>query len=152
MKKERLIFEQIDRKLLKFYHLKDVTIPARGWVFSIRKALGMTLRQLGKRSGITAQSVKELETREKNGTVSLNVLRQIGQALDMKFVYGFIPKTKTLEKMIEKRAIELAKKIVLRTSANMRLEGQENLPARINKSIRQKAEELKQEIPRYLWD
>jgi len=101
---------------------------------------------------ITAQSVKEIEEREKTGTISLKVLRQVGQVLNMKLVYGFIPKNKTVEKMIEDRAYEMAKEIVLRTSANMRLEDQENTEERILEAIKEKSLELKQEIPKYLWD
>ena len=152
MKKQKLIIEQLDDKISKFISLKDFIIPPEGWIFSIRTALGMSLRQLATRLKITAQSVKEIETREKNGTVSINVLKRVSNALDMKFIYGFIPKSTTLEKMIEKRAFELAKEIVLRTSANMKLEDQENTKERIQKSIDEKAEEIKNEMPGYLWD
>jgi len=93
MKKQKLIIEQLDNKISKFISLKDFIIPPEGWVFSIRTALGMSLRQLGKKVDITAQSVKEIETREKNGTISINVLKRVSHGLDMKFVYGFIPKT-----------------------------------------------------------
>ena len=152
MKKQKLIVEQLDDKISKFISLKDFIIPPEGWIFSIRTALGMSLRQLATRLKITAQSVKEIETREKNGTVSINVLKRVSNALDMKFIYGFIPKSTTLEKMIEKRAFELAKEIVLRTSANMKIEDQENTKERIQKSIDEKAEEIKNEMPGYLWD
>ena len=152
MKKQKLIIEQLDKKLLKFDELKTVVIPPEGWVFSVRTALGMSLRQLGKKLNITAQSVKEIETREKHGSVSIKILRRICFTRDSKFVYVFIPANGTLEKMIEEKAIKLAKEIVLRTSANMRLEGQENDPERIKKAIEERAQEIKQEIPKYLWD
>jgi len=152
MVKQKLIIEQLDRKLLKFSDLEKITIPPNGWIYSIRTALRMSLRQLGKMLNITAQSVKEIEEREKTGTISLKVLRQVGQVLNMKLVYGFIPKNKTVEKMIEDRAYEMAKEIVLRTSANMRLEDQENTEERILEAIKEKSLELKQEIPKYLWD
>ncbi len=152
MNKQKLIIEQLDRKLLKLSDLKDVIIPENGWIYSIRTALRMSLRQLGKKLNITPQSVKEIEEREKAGTISLKVLRQVGRALNMKFVYGFIPANKTLNKMIEERALEVATEIVLRTSANMRLENQENTPDRIRTAINEKAQEIKQEIPKYLWD
>jgi hypothetical protein len=70
----------------------------------------------------------------------------------MKFVYGFIPENESLKHMIEERAYELAKEIVLRTSNNMRLEDQENSEARIKKSINEKTEEIISKMPRYLWD
>jgi predicted DNA-binding mobile mystery protein A len=152
MVKQKLIIEQLDKKILKFFDLEEITIPPNGWIYSIRTALRMSLRQLGKRLNITAQSVKEIEEREKTGTISLKVLRQVGQVLNMKLVYGFIPKSKTIEKMIEDRAYEMAKEIVLRTSANMRLEDQENTEERIQAAINEKALELKNETPKYLWD
>lgn len=152
MKKQKLIIEQLDRKILKFSELEEITVPPNGWIYSIRTALKMSLRQLGKMQNITAQSVKEIEEREKTGTVSLKVLRQVGSALNMKLIYGFIPQSKTIDKMIEERAFQIAKEIVLRTSANMRLEDQENTEERIIAAINEKALELKQEIPKYLWD
>jgi predicted DNA-binding mobile mystery protein A len=102
--------------------------------------------------GITAQSVKEIEEREKNGTISINVLRQFCKCLGLKFVYGFIPKQESLNDLIEKRAIELAKEIVNRTSMSMKLEDQENNPKRIQKAINEKANEIKLDMPKILWD
>jgi len=129
-----------------------MTIPSSGWVFAMRQALGMSLKQLGKRMGITAQSVKEIEEREKNGTISINVLKQFGKSLGMRLVYGFIPTDKSLSKIIEKRSIELAEEIVFRTSVTMNLEDQENSKKRIKKAIKEKSEEIIVEMPRYLWD
>lgn len=152
MKKHSLVLEQIDRKILQFKKVADITIPSSGWVYAIRLALGMSLRQLGKKMGITAQSVKEIEKREQRGSVSLNVLRLYAKSLDMKLVYGFIPEHESLEKMIEKQAIHRAKEIVSRTSISMKLEDQENNPTRIKKAVREKAQEIKLEMPKYLWD
>jgi len=152
MKKQKLILEQIDRKILQFKKLEDLTIPSTGWVYAIRQALGMSLRQLGNKMGITPQSVKEIEEREKNGSISLNVLKQFGKCLDLKLVYGFVPKLESLDDIIEKRAMELAKEIVSRTSISMKLEDQENNPKRIKKAIIEKVNEIKLEMPKYLWD
>ena len=151
MNKQKLILKHIDDKILKFNGLND-TIPPNGWIYSIRTAIRMSLRQLAERLKITTQSVKEIEQREELGTVSLNVLKQVGNALNMKFVYGFIPQNGTLEKMIEDKATELAKEIVLRTSITMQLEDQQNTEERITQAIQEKKEELIQKMPRYLWD
>ena len=102
--------------------------------------------------GITAQSVKEIEERELNETISIRVLKQFSHSLNMKFIYGFIPQDKSLEDMIERRAMEIATSIVSRTSMNMKLEDQENSAERIKKAINEKASEIKLEIPKYLWD
>jgi len=152
MKTHKIILGQIDRKIMLLGKTETLTIPPSGWVFAIRQALGMSLRQLGNRMSITPQSVKEMEEREKNGSISLNVLRQFGKSLDMKLVYGFIPKQKSLEKFVEDRAAELAEEIVTRTSVSMKLEDQEISTRLIRKAIKEKAYELKQEMPKYLWD
>ena len=65
MNAQKLILDQIDNNIEILKKAQNVVIPQAGWVFSIRKALKMSLRQLGKRMGITAQSVKEIEEREK---------------------------------------------------------------------------------------
>ncbi|MEI6883098.1 MAG: mobile mystery protein A [Bacteroidota bacterium] len=152
MKKQKLILDQVDRRIMEILPLDSIVMPQAGWIYSIRQALGMSLRQLGKRLNITAQSVKELEEREKSGTVSLNVLRQFGASLDMKLIYCFIPKTGSLEKMIENRAVEIATQIVQRTSSSMILEDQGNTEARLKQSILEKASEITLEMPKLLWD
>lgn len=86
------------------------------------------------------------------GAVTIAQLREIGNAIDMKLVYGFVPNDGTLDALIERKARELAEKIVLRTDQNMRLEAQENSTERRETAIRKRAEELKRDMPRYLWD
>jgi len=152
MKKQTLILEQVDAKISQLIKAENFVMPPSGWVFSIRQALGMSMRQLGNKMGITPQSVKEIEEREKNGTVTVKVLRQFGQALELKLIYGFIPPDGSIEKIIERRAMELAIEIVNRTSTSMNLEDQENKPDRLRKAVKEKAEEIKLQMPKYLWD
>ncbi|MBL7111952.1 MAG: mobile mystery protein A [Bacteroidales bacterium] len=152
MNKKKLIQEQLDKKIVKFSNLEGIVVPPNGWIYSIRQGINMSLRQLGQRLSITPQSVKEIEEREKNNSISLNVLKQVASALDMHFVYGFIPKEKTLEKMVKKRAADLAKQIVERTSVHMNLEDQKITQERIKKAINEKTEELTRELPKILWD
>ena len=152
MNKNIIIRDQLDEKLVKFKDLEKITGGHKGWIYSIRQGLNMSLRQLGQRLKITAQSVKDLESREERGSISLNVLRQAASALDMHFVYGFVPKDKTLEKMVERQAAELARQIVERTSVQMALEDQKNSKRRIEKAINEKTEELKNKMPKILWD
>jgi predicted DNA-binding mobile mystery protein A len=152
MKIQKIIIGQTDRKIRQLVKSDSLTIPSSGWIYAIRQSLGMSLRQLGNMMRITPQSVKEMEEREKNGTISLNVLRQFGKSMDMKFIYGFIPKQKSLEKLVEERALRLAEEIVKRTSVSMELEDQKIGSGLIRKAIKEKTAELKQEMPRYLWD
>lgn len=150
--KQALLIEQVDRKLKVFRSLNDVIVPKKGWVYTVRTALKMSLRQLAERMGITPQSVSEIEQRESNETITLKSLREVAHAMDMKLVYGFIPRDGSIEKMIEKRAVEIAAEIVMRTSNTMKLEDQENSKKRIEKNVRVKAKEIIDTMPKYLWD
>lgn len=151
-RQQKLIVEQLDRKFLTLKSLNQFSSPERGWIFNIRTALKMSLRQLGKRLGISAQSVKEIEQREAEGSLTLRSLSDVAKALDMKLVYAIIPKEETLERMIEKKADKIAREIVLRTSNTMSLEDQKVSDTRIKKAIEEKADEIINKMPRYLWD
>jgi predicted DNA-binding mobile mystery protein A len=150
--KQHLLIQQTDKKLEAFKHLKEIVVPSKGWINTFRIALKMSLRQLGNRLRISAQSVKEIEEREAGGTITLNSLRDAANAMDMKLVYGFVSKHDSLEQMIEKRAKELATEIVMRTNATMTLEDQQNSKERIEQAVTQKTAEIKFEMPKYLWD
>ena len=126
--------------------------PTKGWIHAIRTTLGISFRQIGERLKITAQSVQEMEGREANGTITLKTLREVAQALEMKLVYGFVPKGNSLESLLEQQALAVARKIVLRTDNTMKLEDQRVSKERIEKAVRELADELKSEMPRYLWD
>jgi predicted DNA-binding mobile mystery protein A len=152
--KKHLLVEQIDRKIAGFRDVKDIAPPPEGWLHTVRIALGMSLRQLGARMHVTPQSAKELEMREASGSITLRSLREAAGAMGMRLVYGFVPdagSAKSIDEMIERRAEELAKEIVLRTSASMKLEDQENSPERLKKAVKQRAAMIKEEMPRYLW-
>lgn len=118
----------------------------------MRTALKMSLRQLAERMNMRAQSLNKIEQREADGAVTLNMLKDAAKALNMKLVYGFIPQEESIEKMIGKRAMEIAAEIVLRTSNTMKLENQENSDKRISKAIKNKAEGIIATMPKYLWD
>lgn len=92
-----------------------------------------------------------MEIREKEGAITIKSLREVGDALNMKLVYGYIPKDGSLEKMIELRARELALKIVQRTSTTMKLENQENSTLRLNQAVEEMTQELKRDL-KNLWD
>jgi len=149
---KKLMIEQLDRKFEKLAVLKDLEISPKGWINAIRTGLNMSLVQLAKRLKKTSVSVKEIEQREEDKGITLKKLTEVAEALNCHFVYAFIPKDGSLEKLIEKRANEVAKEIVMRTSHTMKLEDQENSEERIKKAIKDRAEKIKNELPKYLWD
>lgn len=150
--KRGLLIQQLDRKLKLFQEAATVQVPSTGWINSIRTALNMTMAQLGSRLDITRQGVRQIEINEAGGQITINRLREVGLALDMQFVYGFVPIDGSIEKMIDSKAEELAKSIVLRTNQNMRLEDQGISDDKIKESIKDLAFEIKREMRRSLWD
>jgi predicted DNA-binding mobile mystery protein A len=152
MDKKTLLIAQLESRIKLFSPTRQLPNPPTGWVKAVRSALGMTLQQLANKLQMTKQSVQEIETREKEGAITLKSLRETAKALDMELVYGFVPKEETLEKYIESKARVLAEKIVARTSNTMKLEDQENTNERIKKAIEERTLIIKQELPKALWD
>jgi len=149
---KKLMIEQLDRKFEKLAVLKDLEISPKAWINAIRTGLNMSLVQLAKRLKKTSVSVKEIEQREEDKGITLKKLTEVAEALNCQFVYAFIPKDGSLEKLIEKRAYKLAEEIVMRTSHSMKLEDQENSEERIRRAIEDRAGKIKAEMPKYLWD
>lgn len=149
---KKLMIEQLDRKLAVFSKIDSDNIPVGGWIKAIRSALNISLVQFAKMLKKSSPSVKELEEREAEKNITLKKLAEAGEALNLKLVYGFVPKDGSLEKFIEQRALKVAEEIVMRTSHSMKLEDQENTEERLRKAIQDRAEKIKNELPKYLWD
>ncbi len=152
MNQKNLQRQQLDRKIKSFLLLHKVEMPPSGWIKAVRNAIGMSLQQLGARLQVSKPAVKQMEQREAEGSITIRALREAAKALDMQLVYGFVPNDGSLEALIDRKAKELATKIVMRTSQTMKLEAQENTRTRLEKAIEERAAEIKSETPRMLWD
>ena len=152
MKNNKLQFQQLNEKMDQLNGMQHVIVPPIGWIKAIRNGIGMSMEQLGKKLSITKQGVMDIEKREKEGAITIKSMQEIAKAIDMQFVYGFVPKAGSLEQMIETRALEMATKIVERTSTTMKLEDQANSKERIEKAIKERAKEIINKTPKILWD
>ena len=152
MRNNKLQFQQLNEKMDQLTGLQHVIVPPIGWIKAIRNGIGMSMEQLGKKLSITKQGVMDIEKREKEGAITIKSMQEIGKAMDTQFVYGFVPKAGSLEQMIEYRALEIASKIVERTSTTMKLEDQVNSKERIEKAIKERATEIINKTPKILWD
>tara|TARA_B100000787_G_C16158385_1_gene280123 strand:- start:707 stop:1168 length:462 start_codon:yes stop_codon:yes gene_type:complete len=150
--KKKLLIEQLDHKLANFKDAGAVLVPHKGWVNTIRTALNMTRDQLGTKLNLTKGAIQKTEEREATGQITINKLKDIGNALNMKFVYGFFPKEGTIEGLVDLKAEKLARRIVLRTNQNMKLEDQGIGDEKIAKTIKELAIEIKREMKKSLWD
>ena len=150
--KKKLLIEQLDHKLANFKDAGAVLVPQKGWVNTIRTTLNMTRDQLGTKLNLTKGAIQKIEEREATGQITINKLKDVGNALNMKFIYGFIPKDETIESLVNLKAEKLARKIVLRTNQNMKLEDQGIGDEKIDKTIKELASEIKREMKKSLWD
>lgn len=152
MNQRKLQIAQLEQKLSGFNTARKVLVPPTGWLKAVRVSLGMSLQQLANKLSITKQSVREIELREQEESITLKSLRETANALDMVLVYGLVPKDGSMEKLIDRKARELAAQIVARTSNTMRLEDQENTKERLKKAVDERTEAIKNELPKMLWD
>ncbi|MBN1126587.1 MAG: mobile mystery protein A [Sedimentisphaerales bacterium] len=142
---------QLDATLEQFRSLRPIAPPRKGWIRAIRDALGMTGEQLAKRLGINKQRVSRIEQDEKLGNITLKTLRNVAEALDCEFVYGFVPR-QSLETTLRNQARSVAAQRMARSDQQMRLEKQELSREEKEKVLENMITEMINTMPRSLWD
>jgi predicted DNA-binding mobile mystery protein A len=152
MDNKKIQIEQLEKRIKLFSIAKQLPNPPTGWIRAVRLALGMSMQQLANRLMITKQSVREIEIREMEESITLRSLRDTANALDMELVYGFVPRDGSLQGYIRRKARKMAESIVRRTSNTMKLEDQENSTSRIERAIEERTKNIIKELPKSLWD
>jgi len=150
-KHKKLAREQLNAALKRFEPLKTQVSPAKGWIRAIRDALGMTGVQLATRLNVNKQRVSRIEQDEKRGKVKLETLRNVAEAMNCIFVYGFVPRD-SLEQIVRDQAGLVAKKRIARSNQTMRLEKQELRKDQKEKALTDLIEDIVNTMPKSLWD
>ena len=97
--------------------------PRKGWISSIRNAIGMTGQQLARRLGIDPSAVSRLETSEAKRTITLSHLDRAAEALGCRVVYALVPHT-PLDDTLHSRARAAARRLRKPVAHSMKLEDQ----------------------------
>ena len=147
-----LIQKHLDEQIQSFESGKQQISPPAGWIQAVRLALGMSLRQLGKRLGISASAVTNFERRELAETISLATLKKTAQSMDMELVYYFKPRTGSISATLEKQAQKKAQEILTQSNQTMRMENQETNPASQKLELERLTKDLLYRMPSQLWD
>ncbi|GAO99016.1 helix-turn-helix protein [Caedimonas varicaedens] len=126
-------------------------MPSQGWIKTIRMALKMTSKQLGKRIQKTQQNVSILEKNEVEGTITLQSLEEMARVLNCKFYYAFIPED-SLEERFKKQILKKAQEEMAYISHSMRLENQDTSREEIEHQMKEIARELEQKNTQRIWD
>ena len=111
----------------------------------------MTARQLAARIGKSQTTVLSAERNEASGTVQLDTLQNLADALDCDLVYALVPRT-SLRHRLERQACMIASKTVGRVSASMELEAQGVPEEESARQIDELAEEVLRVRKRDFWD
>jgi predicted DNA-binding mobile mystery protein A len=124
--------------------------PDQGWIRTIREALGMSLRQLGERAGISKASAAQMEAREVLGTITLGSMQKLAAAMEADLHYVVLPR-RGLEETVTARAELLARRLAQEVSGSMALEDQATSEDRVRELVRYHAARLLNEGGA-LWD
>lgn len=151
MRNNLITIRQLDHQLLPLKEQVAHLLLKQGWVRTIRKALGMTIKQLAKRLGVDSSRVVKIETSEIEGRITVRTLKTVAETLDCTFFYGFIPKA-SFEESIKKRAKKIAKKQVQRSSHTMELEAQSVNEKWLEEQIKELTDELLRKSWKHLWE
>ena len=148
---EDLRIRQLDDTLSPFRILRQRPPPKPGWIRTIREALGMSLRQVAERAGLSKTAARSAETNEAKGTIQLNSLRTLAEALNCDVVYALVPReslARTLEQQAERRAGELVEQV----STSMELEAQGVPEEERRRQVKEKVSDFLRDRGRGFWD
>lgn len=150
--KYRLIAqEQLGSTFRKLSELKSLRSPVKGWLRSIRSSLGMSGVQLGKRIGVSQPRIVQIEKDELAGTVTMNTMRQVAEAMDCVFVYAVIPRI-SLEHTLKEQAEKIVDEQFSRSSHTMLLEDQSISKEEYERMRRSRIDDLIREPPIGFWE
>ncbi len=149
--KDLLRIRQLEDTLRPFRRVARAAIPNGGWIRAIREALGMTNVQLARRTHKAPQTIEDIQKSEANGTIQLNTLRELAEALNCTVVYALVP-NKPLTQMLRDRAQEKAQSRLRTISHSMRLEDQGVGPREEARQLEILAQRLLAGSPKKLWE
>jgi len=119
---KKLQLQSLDKQ---FYGFNPILLPQKGWIYTIRSSLSITLDRLAKKLNVSTPAVMQFERNEVDENISLKTLKKVAQALDCQLYYSFIPKDRSLSRILEKQAYKKAAMIVKNVHDSMSLEQQE---------------------------
>jgi predicted DNA-binding mobile mystery protein A len=101
MKREfrQLRLSQLDRSLELARSLPPR--PSGGWIASVREALGLSQRQVGKIMHASGQAIQQFEQAEAEDRISIRALRRVAGSMGCDLVYTLVPRTGSFEELAE---------------------------------------------------
>lgn len=151
-KYQQIARDQCRSLINKTDFVRNLVMPREGWIRTVRKALGMSGRQLGQRLCVSRADISQLEASELEGRITLKKLHDCADAMGCQLVYALVPKINHIESVIEAQATRKAKIIVDEASVHMALEDQQLSEDKNEKEIQRLKADLIRKMPWDFWD
>jgi len=95
---------RLDKELRPFRQAGKDKNPTNGLLRAVRKALGVPLAEIAAKMGVGGSMVYDFEARELSGSLKMNSMARVADALGCKMVYGIVPTDgQTLEELAAER-------------------------------------------------
>ena len=90
--------------------------PSGGWIASVREALGLSQRQVGKAMHASGQAIQQFERAEAEDRITVRALRRVAGSMGCELVYILVPRSGSFAELAEQptreRAIHDAKSVL----------------------------------------
>src|SRR5258708_3279795 len=119
-----LRLKQLDRTLGPFRAAAKTPRPPKGWLRAIREAAGISASEVARTLKTSRQLPLQLERAEAEDRITIKSLRAAANALGCELVYALVPRTNSLQHLVEERARSQPNKQGLGVEHSMALEHQ----------------------------
>lgn len=143
---------QLDQIFKKYQSVFSLKLKTSGWLKDIRETLGISSTQMACLLGMTRPAYYKIERSEAAQTASLKTIRKAAEAMDCRIVFAIVPKDGSLQHLIERRARQVARRILARVSHTMALENQSITMREQERQIKELANELIENRDKRLWN
>lgn len=141
---------QLDRLFRSPIRLADIPKFKQGYIQEIRKALGISTRQLARLLGVNQSTIVRFEEAEQAGTISINSLMKLADILHCKLVYAVVPYD-SLDAFLKQRAQDLARDLIKKARHSMPFENQNVSGTERQQQIDRIALRIVRALDRSLW-
>src|SRR5277367_4371126 len=102
----QLRLSQLDRNLEPARSLPPR--PSGGWIASVREALGISQREVGKKMRASGQAIQQFEQAEAEDRISIRALRRVAGSMGCELVYTLVPRSGSFAELAERPTRERA--------------------------------------------
>ena len=112
--------------------------PSSGWIASVREALGLSQRQVGKKMHASGQAIQQFERAEAEDRITIRALRRVAGSMGCELVYMLVPRSGSFEELADGPTRERAAHDAKSVLHTMALEDQK--PENANQLIEDEAQ------------